>query len=123
MTTLYRTINFFIIGKTGSFQEDRPMRVLSRSKHFLLASFITLFFLTSLIFSVGYVSHEEIDCSDNLTYENQDLPTLSALEKIKIFFFMPGPGLFPPSLNHLELSRSFIIPYPPADNKSGCLRC
>jgi hypothetical protein len=99
------------------------MRVLSRSKHFLLASFITFFFLTSLIFSVVYASHEEMDCSDNLTYENQDLLTLSALEKIKIFFYIPGPGLFPPSLNPLELSRSFMTPYPPADNKPGCLRC
>jgi hypothetical protein len=55
-----------------------------RRKSQLFASFLSICFLVALVFSVYYEMSEVDAFSSNLCYEEQDLGTLTTVEKVKV---------------------------------------
>ena len=60
------------------------MEKFSRQRPIVLVSFLSICFLAGLVFS-GYLETSEVDVfSPNLSFEDQDLCTLTIVEKVKV---------------------------------------
>ena len=76
-----------------------------RQRPIILISFLSICFLVGLVFS-SYLEYSEIDIfSPNLCFEDQDLSTLTNIEKVK---FNPSISYFEHPL--LPVCLSFQIP-------------
>ncbi len=94
-----------------NFSRQRPNNVLS---------FLSICFLVGLVFS-GYYEMSEVDIfSTNPSFENQDLGTLTTVEKVKpnlSYYYFENPLM--PICN----SFSLVLPIP-LDNQINCpIRC
>ena len=99
------------------------MEKFFRQRPIILVSFLSICFLVGLVFS-GYFEMSEVDnFSPNLSFEDQDLGTLTTVEKVKVnlsFSCFEHPLL--PICNSF-LQASLVLPIS-LDNQINCpIRC
>jgi hypothetical protein len=99
------------------------MRKYSRKKRNFSVFFLAGCFLSALVITDYYAMSEVGFFSPNLTFENQDLPTLSGIEKCKRMLSSAESFLSLPVLGLLGHNIDFRAPLSPEENLSHGLRC